>query len=196
MNMTRDFDKRIYLKLPTVAATQQLGYILGRSLPAGSILLLYGDLGSGKTTLVNAIGNGLGIADLIVSPTFVLVNEYNDGRLPLYHFDLYRLNPSETRAFDIEQYWDEREYEPGIIAIEWADRLCDSPPYAITIHLSTSPFMTQQSANTHESINSDGAVHEGTEERYAALILEGDGQPDICSCWDQLKHLEQSLRIL
>lgn len=113
--------------LPNAEATYQFGLSLGRSLPAGSILLLEGDLGSGKTTLVQGLGEGLGITDAIASPTFTLVNEYPEGRIPLYHLDLYRLSPSEVRALQPELYWDEREYDPGIVAIEWAERLENKP---------------------------------------------------------------------
>ena len=87
-------------------ATQNLGRQLGKSLPPGSILLLKGDLGAGKTTLVQGIGEGLGITDAIVSPTFTLINEYPEGRVPLYHLDLYRLEPAEVRSLYLEQYWD------------------------------------------------------------------------------------------
>jgi len=115
------------LDLPNAAATQQLGEFLGRSLPAGSILLLDGDLGAGKTTLVQGIGLGLNITEPIVSPTFTLVNEYPEGRIPLYHMDLYRLEPAEAEALYLEQYWDGQELPLGIVAIEWADRLTTVP---------------------------------------------------------------------
>ncbi|MEO1522006.1 MAG: tRNA (adenosine(37)-N6)-threonylcarbamoyltransferase complex ATPase subunit type 1 TsaE, partial [Cyanobacteria bacterium J06633_2] len=111
--MTIENGSTITLSLSTLQETFQLGHLLGRSLPAGSIVLLQGELGSGKTTLVKAIGQGLGMLDEIISPTFVLVNEYGSGRVPLYHFDLYRLNDSHIKTLTIEQYWDEAEYEPG-----------------------------------------------------------------------------------
>ncbi|MER3476571.1 MAG: tRNA (adenosine(37)-N6)-threonylcarbamoyltransferase complex ATPase subunit type 1 TsaE, partial [Leptolyngbya sp. ERB_1_2] len=86
--------KTIDLKNPT--ETRSLGIQLGQTLPAGTVLLLQGDLGSGKTSLVQGIGEGLGIQDAIESPTFTLINEYLTGRVPLYHFDLYRLEPHQT----------------------------------------------------------------------------------------------------
>lgn len=187
--MQRDSHATIELTLPTVEATQKLGHILGRSLPAGSVVLLNGDLGSGKTTLVNAIGKGLGIEDIIISPTFVLVNEYDRGRLPLYHFDLYRLNASQARALTIEQYWDEAEYEPGIVAIEWADRLGDRPPYALKIHLGI-PTLGGQLSMTTEA---DSNYHEATEpvhQRTAVITLEGDVTSDMDKCWQRIEHLE------
>lgn len=123
------------LPLPTADATHQLGITLGRALPAGSVLLLEGDLGAGKTTLVQGIGEGLGIRDAIDSPTFTLINEYLDGRIPLYHFDLYRLGQSETSALCPETYWEGEEVELGIVAIEWAERLSYLPPDYLRIQL-------------------------------------------------------------
>lgn len=84
--------RSITLQLPDAAATHALGVQLGRVLPAGTVLLLNGELGSGKTSLVQGLGVGLGVVETVDSPTFTLVNEYLSGRLPLYHMDLYRLN--------------------------------------------------------------------------------------------------------
>lgn len=123
------------LRLPDAAATRSLGIQLGQTLPAGSVLLLEGDLGSGKTTLVQGIGAGLGITESIDSPTFTLINEYLGGRLPLYHFDLYRLNSTETAALYPETYWEGNEFEPGIVAIEWAERLPYKPANYLLIRL-------------------------------------------------------------
>lgn len=114
--------------LTDAGATRQLGIKLGQSLVAGSVLLLEGDLGTGKTTLVQGIGEGLGIVDSIVSPTFTLINEYTEGRLPLYHLDLYRLQTEEVAQLNLESYWNGREYTLGIVAIEWAERLAYQPP--------------------------------------------------------------------
>ncbi|GAB4206345.1 MAG: tRNA (adenosine(37)-N6)-threonylcarbamoyltransferase complex ATPase subunit type 1 TsaE [Coleofasciculaceae cyanobacterium] len=108
--------------------TRSLGVKLGKSLSAGSVVLLEGDLGAGKTTLVQGIGEGLGITDPIVSPTFTLINEYPEGRIPLYHLDLYRLEPSEIEALNLERYWEGVELPLGIVAIEWAERLLYKPP--------------------------------------------------------------------
>ena len=114
--------------LADAEATQLLGIKLGQFLTAGSILLLEGNLGSGKTTLVQGIGKGLGITEAIVSPTFTLINEYTQGRLPLYHLDLYRLQTEEVKQLNLESYWNEWEYPLGIVAIEWAERLGYKPP--------------------------------------------------------------------
>ncbi|MEA5418697.1 tRNA (adenosine(37)-N6)-threonylcarbamoyltransferase complex ATPase subunit type 1 TsaE [Spirulina sp. CCNP1310] len=120
--------------LPDAAATFALGEKWGRSLPPCT-LLLRGDLGAGKTTLIQGLGQGLGIADPILSPTFTLINEYHSGRLPLYHLDLYRLEPDAVGGLYPELYWEGEEVEPGIIAIEWAERLPYRPPAYGEIHL-------------------------------------------------------------
>ncbi|MGD1863131.1 MAG: tRNA (adenosine(37)-N6)-threonylcarbamoyltransferase complex ATPase subunit type 1 TsaE [Phormidesmis sp.] len=126
------------IDLPNAQATQALGQALGEQLSAGSVLLLKGNLGSGKTTLVQGLGLGLGIPE-IDSPTFTLINEYTKGRLPLYHIDLYRLSAVEADGLFLETYWDGTEVEPGIVAIEWSERLTYLPPQSIEITLSYLP---------------------------------------------------------
>lgn len=107
--------------LPDPAATLHWGATLAHILPAGAILLLQGDLGSGKTTLVQGLAQGLGITTPVTSPTFALIQEYPEGRIPLYHLDLYRLNTEEVRRLHPEYYW--QEAAPGIVAMEWPERL-------------------------------------------------------------------------
>jgi tRNA threonylcarbamoyladenosine biosynthesis protein TsaE len=121
--------------LADLKATQQLGITLGKTLNAGSVILLEGDLGAGKTTLVQGIGKGLGIIDPIVSPTFTLINEYTAGRIPLYHLDLYRLEPHEVIGLNLESYWEGIEVTPGIVAIEWAERMPYLPDSYLKIGL-------------------------------------------------------------
>ncbi|MBE9136632.1 tRNA (adenosine(37)-N6)-threonylcarbamoyltransferase complex ATPase subunit type 1 TsaE [Nodosilinea sp. LEGE 07088] len=121
--------------LPDAEATQQLGFRLGQCCPLGTVLLLSGNLGSGKTTLVQGLGAGLGIEEPISSPTFTLINEYLAGRVPLYHVDLYRLTPEQAESLELASYWEGSEVTPGIVAIEWAERLIDPPPEAIAISL-------------------------------------------------------------
>ncbi|AFZ12341.1 Uncharacterized protein family UPF0079, ATPase [Crinalium epipsammum PCC 9333] len=123
------------ISLKNQRATHKLGVSLGQSLPSGSVILLQGDLGSGKTTLVQGIGEGLGIKDLIVSPTFTLINEYTCGRIPLYHLDLYRLEPEDVNELYIENYWEGIEVPAGIVAIEWAERLAEKPLNYLDIYL-------------------------------------------------------------
>ncbi len=121
--------------LPNSQETHSFGITLGQSLPLGTVILLAGNLGAGKTTLVQGIGAGLGIKDSIDSPTFTLVNEYLDGRVPLYHLDLYRLESSEIESLNLAIYWEGIEMPLGIVAIEWADKLVDKPDHYLLISL-------------------------------------------------------------
>lgn len=130
--------------LADAEATRALGIKLGQFLPAGSVILLEGDLGAGKTTLVQGIGEGLGITDAIVSPTFTLINEYTEGRIPLYHLDLYRLEPAEVEALNLESYWEGIEVPPGLVAIEWAERLPYKPPIFLHLFLTYSKEIGRQ----------------------------------------------------
>lgn len=107
------------LILPDVEATQRLGTLLGRLGLPGDVLLLHGDLGAGKTTLTQGIARGLSIEDRITSPTFALLHEY-EGRLPLYHFDLYRLETPDLGSLGFEEIWEEGR---GVTVVEWPERL-------------------------------------------------------------------------
>lgn len=124
---------KIFLK--DALATKRLGMILGETLTANSVILLEGDLGAGKTTLVQGLGEGLAINEPIVSPTFTIINEYTQARLPLYHLDLYRLEAAEIIALNLDTYWEGIEVEPGIVAIEWAQRMPYKPSAYLSIHL-------------------------------------------------------------
>jgi tRNA threonylcarbamoyladenosine biosynthesis protein TsaE len=115
------------LELTDLSASQALGTTLGQRLWPGAVLLLQGNLGSGKTTLVQSLGAALGITDEIVSPTFTLVNEYPEARIPFYHLDLYRLEPAEVATLHPEHYWQGEEFALGIVAIEWPERLMVLP---------------------------------------------------------------------
>jgi tRNA threonylcarbamoyladenosine biosynthesis protein TsaE len=123
------------VSLSDANATHVLGMDLGKSLTAGSVLLLTGELGSGKTTLVQGLAQGMKIVDSIVSPTFTIINEYFSGRLPLYHLDLYRLTPAEVDELQLESYWLGLETELGIVAIEWAERLSYLPANYLRLEL-------------------------------------------------------------
>jgi tRNA threonylcarbamoyladenosine biosynthesis protein TsaE len=100
--------------------TAAVGRELAATLAAGDVVLLYGDLGAGKTAFVKGLAEGLGIAtDEVSSPTFTLVQEYRGGRLPLFHVDLYRLNdPRELDDLGLDEI-----AEDGVLAIEWAEKL-------------------------------------------------------------------------
>ena len=111
--------------LPNLSATRQLGQELGQQAQAGDILLLRGDLGAGKTSLTQGIAQGLGISDPVTSPTFALLHEYHEGRLPLYHFDLYRLEEADIVAQGFSEYWEQGD---GLTVLEWAERLGSHTP--------------------------------------------------------------------
>lgn len=102
------------------AETSAVGRDLSPTLGPGAVVLLYGDLGAGKTALVRGIAEGLGVdPHEVSSPTFTLIQEYRGGRLPLYHVDLYRLQPVEVDDLGL----DEVTLQGGVTAIEWPDRL-------------------------------------------------------------------------
>lgn len=105
----------------SVEETISIGAKLGRKLKKGDCVALVGDLGSGKTVLTKGIAEGLGVKNprYVNSPTFVIIKEYK-GKLPLYHFDLYRLDRST--ALDAEGY-EEYFYDDGVSVIEWADKI-------------------------------------------------------------------------
>jgi tRNA threonylcarbamoyladenosine biosynthesis protein TsaE len=113
------------IDLPDQAATEALGRRLGENLFAGAVVALVGPLGAGKTHLVRAIAEGLGVAPRAVSsPTFVLVQEYR-GRLPVCHFDAYRLNGAgDFLDLGAHEYMEGE----GVCLIEWADRVADCLP--------------------------------------------------------------------
>jgi tRNA threonylcarbamoyladenosine biosynthesis protein TsaE len=116
----------------TEAETAQVAAALASRLSPGSVLLLSGDLGAGKTAFVRGLAQGLGVLpDEVTSPTFTLVHEYLGGRLPLQHVDLYRLDQAELETLGL----DERLAEAGVVAVEWPERLRRRPPGAIDVEI-------------------------------------------------------------
>ena len=96
----------------------EYGIRLGRKAHPGQVIALTGDLGAGKTTLTKAIARGLGISETVTSPTFTIVKEYRSGRLPLFHFDVYRIGDvEEMYELGYEEYF----FGDGVCVIEWAD---------------------------------------------------------------------------
>ena len=110
--------------------TEQLGQKLGQTLPAGTVIAYRGDLGAGKTAFTRGLARGLGITDPVTSPTYTIVNEYLSGRLPLFHFDMYRLH-SADELFDIG--WDDYLERGGICAVEWSENVTEAMEDAITV---------------------------------------------------------------
>ena len=110
--------------------TESLGQKLGRCLPAGTVIAYRGDLGAGKTAFTRGLARGLGITDMVTSPTYTIVNEYLGGRLPLFHFDMYRLHSADD-LFDIG--WDDYLERGGICAVEWSENVWEAMEDPITV---------------------------------------------------------------
>ena len=105
--------------------TEKFGIELAGKLEPGAVIALEGDLGTGKTTLTKSIARGLGIDDVITSPTFNIVKEYRSGRMPLFHFDVYRIGDvDEMYEIGYEEYF----YGDGVCIVEWADLIEDIIP--------------------------------------------------------------------
>ena len=105
------------------AETEALGAALAGRLKPGAVVAFSGDLGAGKTAFVRGMARGLGISERVTSPTFTIVNEYEGGRLPLFHFDMYRLGSSDE-LFDIG--WEDYLVRGGVCAVEWSENVSDA----------------------------------------------------------------------
>jgi len=104
--------------------TVELGRKIGKTLQPNDVVALIGDLGAGKTTLAQGIAQGLGVKEYVTSPTFIIINEHQ-GRIPLYHIDLYRLEtPGAIEDLGIQEYFS----KGGVCVIEWAERLGELRP--------------------------------------------------------------------
>jgi tRNA threonylcarbamoyladenosine biosynthesis protein TsaE len=125
--------------LPDSDATQNFGAALAQTIEDRAVIALIGPMGAGKTTLVKAVAAGLGVREIVNSPTFTMLNEYHSGRLPLYHMDLYRLSEEQTPAplgllvAEIEEFIE----TPMVAMFEWAELLpglsdAESPNYLST----------------------------------------------------------------
>ena len=110
--------------------TKAFGLELAKTLKPGDIIALIGDLGTGKTTLTKSIAEGLGITEMITSPTFTILHEYHEGRLPLYHFDVYRINDVEEM---FELGYEEYFFGKGVCVVEWADLIMEVIPKEATV---------------------------------------------------------------
>ena len=113
--------------------TEKVGQALGKVLKPGTILAYEGDLGAGKTAFTRGLARGLGATDPVTSPTYTIVNEYISGRLPLFHFDMYRLGSSDE-LWDIG--WEDYLQRGGVCAVEWSENVDDAMENAVwvTIH--------------------------------------------------------------
>ena len=112
------------------AETEAIGAALGRILPAGTVIAYRGDLGAGKTAFTRGLARGLGYRDMVTSPTYTIVNEYLGGRLPLFHFDMYRLRCAED-LWDIG--WEDYLDRGGICAVEWSENVAEAMEDPVTV---------------------------------------------------------------
>ncbi|MEF2837996.1 MAG: tRNA (adenosine(37)-N6)-threonylcarbamoyltransferase complex ATPase subunit type 1 TsaE [Oscillospiraceae bacterium] len=110
--------------------TEAIGAALGKILQPGTVIAYRGDLGAGKTAFTRGLAKGLDCREIVTSPTYTIVNEYLGGRLPLFHFDMYRLRSSDD-LFDIG--WDDYLDRGGICAVEWSENVEDAMEDAICI---------------------------------------------------------------
>ena len=114
------------------AQTEEVGAALGNIIKPGTVIAYRGDLGAGKTAFTRGLARGLGSSEMVTSPTYTIVNEYLGGRMPLFHFDMYRLASSDD-LWDIG--WEDYLDRNGVCAVEWSENVEDAleDPIIITI---------------------------------------------------------------
>ena len=116
--------------------TEAIGRKIAAKLLPGDIIAYYGDLGAGKTAFTRGLAAGLGVTEQVTSPTYTIVNEYLSGRLPLFHFDMYRLGSADN-LFDIG--WEDYLARGGVCAVEWSENVEEALSGAIRITISKDP---------------------------------------------------------
>ncbi len=114
------------------AETEAIGAALGKIIQPGTVVAYTGDLGAGKTAFTRGLARGLGCGDIVTSPTYTIVNEYLSGRLPLFHFDMYRLASSDD-LWDIG--WEDYLDRGGVCAVEWSENVTDAMENAIWVRI-------------------------------------------------------------
>ena len=112
------------------AETEELGCRLGRTLGPGAVVAYFGGLGMGKTAFTRGLARGLGCRGRVTSPTFAIVNEYEGGRLPLFHFDMYRLG-SSGELYEIG--WEDYLARGGVCAVEWSENVTEAMEGAVSV---------------------------------------------------------------
>ena len=110
--------------------TEDIGAALGKIIEPGTVIAYRGDLGAGKTAFTRGLARGLGCTEIVTSPTYTIVNEYLGGRIPLFHFDMYRLRSSDD-LFDIG--WEDHLDRGGVCAVEWSENVDDAMEDALYI---------------------------------------------------------------
>ena len=137
--------------------TEGLGEALARRLEPGDVIAYYGDLGAGKTAFTRGVARGLGVSEPVTSPTYTIVNEYLSGRMPLFHFDMYRLGSAEE-LFDIG--WEDYLQRGGVCAVEWSENVEEALEDAVRVEIRRDPDHDNQ-----RQITIDGG------ERFADISL-------------------------
>ena len=112
------------------AETEAIGAALGKIIKPGTVIAYRGDLGAGKTAFTRGLARGLGSSEMVTSPTYTIVNEYLGGRMPLFHFDMYRLASSDD-LWDIG--WEDYLERGGICAVEWSENVDDAMEQALYV---------------------------------------------------------------
>ena len=112
------------------AETEKVGEALGKILTPGTVVAYTGDLGAGKTAFTRGLARGLGCTEQVTSPTYTIVNEYLSGKMPLFHFDMYRLHSADD-LFDIG--WEDYLERGGVCAVEWSENVVDALEDPITV---------------------------------------------------------------
>ena len=167
---------KIDLYAKNLDETKAIASQIAQLATTGTIILLEGNLGSGKTTFMQAFGCALGIKTPITSPTFTLIDEYIEGRLPLYHIDLYRLEPSQVPSLHLQEYWRGEDFPLGVVAIEWSSKLLNLPHNYLQINLS----VPMQSSHPELQPNLDNNFLEDlSEERIIQLTAQGSHHAQI-----------------
>ena len=115
------------------AETEAIGAALGKIIKPGTVIAYRGDLGAGKTAFTRGLARGLGCTGIVTSPTYTIVNEYLGGRMPLFHFDMYRLRSSDD-LFDIG--WEDYLDRGGVCAVEWSENVWGAMENAIVVTIS------------------------------------------------------------
>ncbi|MCI6958131.1 MAG: tRNA (adenosine(37)-N6)-threonylcarbamoyltransferase complex ATPase subunit type 1 TsaE [Candidatus Faecousia sp.] len=114
------------------AETERIGEALGKILTPGTVIAYRGGLGAGKTAFTRGLARGLGYTDIVTSPTYTIVNEYLGGRLPLFHFDMYRLTSAED-LWDIG--WEDYLDRGGVCCVEWSENVAEALENPLTISI-------------------------------------------------------------
>lgn len=155
------------LAVEGISETEAFAKVIGHTAQAGDIIILSGDLGAGKTTMTKGIALGLGIEQMIKSPTYTIIREYQNGRLPLYHMDVYRV-AGQTEDLGLEEYFD----GDGLSVVEWGQLLGeDRPEGYLAILLEKDPENEEKRVISLEGVGHSGvAFLERIEKKWGSQV--------------------------